>query len=401
MLKRRISLVAVMVLLSFVNRAVAYVAVAYVYPGSPNCPWADLNKNWAQYLNKEYGDKLPFFSIRFTRSVGTIEGGRCYTVKYFGKETWEAGGKIRDGYVSSYTGQAAKSQGGDPLKYQINVWGARFTYNEAGEVFLEADGKLAGNMYCHVGSECDYGEGKASIAPPVPKDVWESASETIAWAVVEGKGAEAFEIAFLQNSRKLSSALEWKFKAIADELEALFTKYLHTRDPSTLSALQAKIEQHTRYVQRYESGSIPNYQILGGLWLAALQERKPDVDSAAVDSKYAQTVNELVSFVESQKAVIHAEVMSTFSPIRRVGKMGMYTWAQNGRAYVPFSKSWGEADDKLGVVQSNAIMQAERSKLGHALKHDYQSTKDTWEFFQHILSPFIDLWCFGKRSKTP
>ncbi|WP_157385319.1 hypothetical protein [Rhizobium freirei] len=43
--------------------------------------------------------------------------------------------------------------GADPSKYEMSAWGARFTYDEAGELFYAADGKLAGNLHCHIGSE--------------------------------------------------------------------------------------------------------------------------------------------------------------------------------------------------------------------------------------------------------
>jgi hypothetical protein len=128
-------------------------AYAYVYPGRPTCPWANLNHTWAKYLNREYPDTHePYFSIRFTRHIGDIEGSRCYTIIYLGKETWSGTGKIRN--VKPHTSKSEERQGGDPTKYEINVWGARFTYNEAGEVFYVPDGLLAGHMYCHIGSEC-------------------------------------------------------------------------------------------------------------------------------------------------------------------------------------------------------------------------------------------------------
>lgn len=44
--------------------------------------------------------------------------------------------------------------GGDPKKDELNVWNARFTFNEAGEIFYTVDGKITGNMYCHIGNEC-------------------------------------------------------------------------------------------------------------------------------------------------------------------------------------------------------------------------------------------------------
>lgn len=143
---RSFSLGAVLVI-AFANDG-----LTYVYPGRPNCPWANKDHTWANYLNQAYGDKEPFFSIHFSRNIGDLEGGQCYTISYLGGENWAGSGKIRN--IEPQKSKSEHRHGGDPAKYQINVWGAQFTYNEAGEVFYASDGQLAGNMYCHIGSEC-------------------------------------------------------------------------------------------------------------------------------------------------------------------------------------------------------------------------------------------------------
>jgi hypothetical protein len=128
-------------------------ALGYVFPGRPNCPWANPSNSWVKYINQEYGDKnTAYFSIHFIRHIGYIEGCQCYTVRYLGNENWDAVGKIRD--ETPHTSKDAVTHGGDPTKSEINVWDARFTFNTAGEVFYVQDGQLAGNMYCHLGSEC-------------------------------------------------------------------------------------------------------------------------------------------------------------------------------------------------------------------------------------------------------
>lgn len=125
-------------------------ASSYTYPGRPNCPWANPTHTWAKYLNQEYGDAEPYFSILFSRDVGDIQGGTCYTITFLGNGNWSGAGKIRGMRES----KREVRQGGNPANYEINVWGAMFTYNEAGEVTLTADGQPAGQMYCHIGSEC-------------------------------------------------------------------------------------------------------------------------------------------------------------------------------------------------------------------------------------------------------
>ncbi|MDX1195294.1 hypothetical protein GOL96_29770 [Sinorhizobium medicae] len=123
-------------------------AAAYVYPGRPNCPWYNLDHTWAKYLARGYGDKEPFFSVRFKRHIGDIEAGQCYTVTSYGKGRWSAFGKIRNQNESKNEHRT----GGNPAKSQFNLWGAKFRFNEGGEVYLKKE--LVGHMYCHIGNEC-------------------------------------------------------------------------------------------------------------------------------------------------------------------------------------------------------------------------------------------------------
>lgn len=127
-------------------------ALAHVFPGRPNCPWANPSHGWAQYLSRQYGDAEPLFSIHFTRDIGDLQGGRCYTSSYHGEENWTSTGP--NGGARDHSIKTEPRHGGDPAKNQMNVWGAQFTFNEAGELFFVGDGQLAGHLYCHIGSEC-------------------------------------------------------------------------------------------------------------------------------------------------------------------------------------------------------------------------------------------------------
>ena len=144
MLKIRTLLVAAALLHSLVNQA-----LAYTYPGHPACPWADKTHSWLDFMSGKFGSPV-FFSIQFTRDIGDLQGGQCYRIEYAGNENWSASRKIRDQNKS----KVEPRHGGDPATSRINVWGAQFTFNEAGEVFYVLDGKQAGNLFCHVGSEC-------------------------------------------------------------------------------------------------------------------------------------------------------------------------------------------------------------------------------------------------------
>lgn len=123
---------------------------AYVFRGTPECPWSKPENKWSKYINRDYGPS--YFSIQFNRDVGSMASGQCYTLTYLGNQLWSTAGTDRGTKPPRAT--VEQSRGGDPLQYQINAWGQRLTYNEAGEVFWEKDNKLAGQMYCHIGNEC-------------------------------------------------------------------------------------------------------------------------------------------------------------------------------------------------------------------------------------------------------
>ncbi|TGP86397.1 hypothetical protein EN866_24170 [Mesorhizobium sp. M2D.F.Ca.ET.223.01.1.1] len=131
-------------------------ASAYTIPGHSECPWASPGHTWQEYFTGVYGPSKThghtdiFFSIRFTRDIGDIQGGECYLVFYKQNENWLASGKI-NGHNNT---KDEDRHGGDPANFKINIWGAMFTYNEAGEVYYDGDGQMAGNMYCNFGSEC-------------------------------------------------------------------------------------------------------------------------------------------------------------------------------------------------------------------------------------------------------
>lgn len=130
-------------------------AVSYTYPGHPYCPWNNLSHSWKGFFLNEYGvwgKGGPFFSIKFKKDIGSIAAGRCYTVNYNGNGSWTASGwnRIRN-MTDNENGQVRA--GADPHEYKINFWGAPLTFNEGGEVFLNKE--LVGNMYCHIGGECD------------------------------------------------------------------------------------------------------------------------------------------------------------------------------------------------------------------------------------------------------
>ncbi|CAM5775079.1 hypothetical protein LMIY3S_04843 [Labrys miyagiensis] len=130
----------------------ANVANAYVYPGKKSCPWINPANKWVDYITQKFGDREPFFSIKFTKQIGTISPGGCYTVHYFGGNRWKAAGYNN---VFKHNATEEEFRIANPENYELTVWGAMFRYNEAGEVTYIRTGELVGQMYCNIGSECD------------------------------------------------------------------------------------------------------------------------------------------------------------------------------------------------------------------------------------------------------
>ncbi|MCC7254186.1 hypothetical protein [Hyphomicrobium sp.] len=134
--------------------AVSSDAVAKVYPGRQSCPLQSPQNSWPDYLSGKFGDRTRYFSVRMTRNVGGyLVKNYCYTVIYAGNGVWTASGHFINGQGRN---EAANhnTKGGLPENYQMQIWHYAFTFNEAGEVYFAGDNKLAGQMYCRIGSEC-------------------------------------------------------------------------------------------------------------------------------------------------------------------------------------------------------------------------------------------------------
>lgn len=130
----------------------------YVYPGRPDCPFSNPGHTWPEYFSGKLASgkwvgKQPYFSIKFNKNIGTIAGGRCYTVSYMGNSGWKAAGY---NIAQKQSTTESEVRVADPDVYEMNIWGAVMTFNEAGQVRLKDNDDLVGQMYCHTGSDCDH-----------------------------------------------------------------------------------------------------------------------------------------------------------------------------------------------------------------------------------------------------
>jgi hypothetical protein len=155
MMSTKLGLVAATMAASFSATAPVFAAKALPNP-SPNCPWDAPSHSWVGFLSGQYGDHQPGFSIKFSKTVGTLTAGHCYTVTYLGGGTWFASGW--NGIQKKIVPYQSVKWRTTPDTYVMNVWEAPLRYNEGGEVYNNTTNELVGNMWCHIDatfSECD------------------------------------------------------------------------------------------------------------------------------------------------------------------------------------------------------------------------------------------------------
>lgn len=140
-------------------------AGAYELPGHPSCPQATAETSWRDFVANSPAlrqGRDTFFNVRFTNAkrlgdnsrkqdgpFGDVFAGSCYTVSYNQSGNWSA-----SGYSKAVQGGALRvTTGGDPLRYELNVSGQRFTFNEKGEVHSKEHG-LVGELFCPLSDQC-------------------------------------------------------------------------------------------------------------------------------------------------------------------------------------------------------------------------------------------------------
>lgn len=137
-------------------------ASAQIFKGRPNCPNNNAAYTWQDYLTGKSPEKEAAFTVRFDhleRNIGTIAAGTCYTVvvKNSGR-AWSASGynAIRRMAVGDTDGKGhIQWRPGDASKFEMNIWGAPFKFDNDGHVFEERLG-LVGTMICAIGSNVSY-----------------------------------------------------------------------------------------------------------------------------------------------------------------------------------------------------------------------------------------------------
>ena len=141
-------------------------AIAWKIPVHPRCPGNDPSVSWKDYMSAKFHASaqvkmrrcldLPGVEFRYAKKVadpaaiGNLRTDACYAVRY----TPNVGYLGVRNFVKSGGGSETKDKlPGNPLEYEINIYGVMLLFNEAGEV-LNHRGKVVGTLVCYVSNEC-------------------------------------------------------------------------------------------------------------------------------------------------------------------------------------------------------------------------------------------------------
>ena len=126
----------------------------------PDCPGSNPKVTWQQYMAgtipKKNGIVSSFVGLEFRTAKAlndkaAIDGLRtdvCYASRYVpgqGYITWRNGDKLNP--------NAKERMPGNPLDFEINVWGSIFLFDKHGQV-LDKKGRVVGRLTCYVSNEC-------------------------------------------------------------------------------------------------------------------------------------------------------------------------------------------------------------------------------------------------------
>jgi hypothetical protein len=139
----------------------------------------------------------------------------------------------------------------------------------------------------------------------------------------KGQGIKVFGSVFSEQKLPIASVLDWRVNAFAGDLDDLFNKYQNTRDLTILSSLEKSVQGAATYAHKYQLQGMPSFAILGGLWLAVLQEGSTRQERR-YRPKLASAVKELLSGVESYEAEVKTGIAARYVPIR--AKNGYNQW---------------------------------------------------------------------------
>lgn len=144
---------------------------AYCFLQGTDCPTVGKSLNWYEYLNKKYTNPAGYprygVEFRYARAINDPQAmenrdrGMCYGGGYLRLPYGGTGAGFTSSRNPNYsTGQHDVSYyhnywalPGDPSKYQVNIDGAIFIFNSAGEVF-DHKGRAVGQMVCYIANDC-------------------------------------------------------------------------------------------------------------------------------------------------------------------------------------------------------------------------------------------------------
>jgi hypothetical protein len=138
-------------------------AFAYRVLVHPACPDMSPMVSWRDYMSAKFpkaGNKVSGIAgVQFRNAkkindppaIGRLDTRFCYGVQYHGNNVYETWLIPPPGFPSA--NDPKNGLVGNPMKYEINVYGVLLLFNEAGEV-LNRNGDVVGQLVCYLSNEC-------------------------------------------------------------------------------------------------------------------------------------------------------------------------------------------------------------------------------------------------------
>lgn len=320
-----------------------------------------------------------------------IDPSACYRIGYFpgsGYQSFRAYNYERNASPEAW--QVMKNLPGNPEKGYINIGGTLFKYDPSGTVF-DLRGRAAGVMLCYHTNNCEqfrYSAGVPAAPQRIPYNgpAWNDIGTTIAKGVLEGNGTKLFETILSNANTHLSSALDARLQAIAEDIEKVFARYLSNEDLVVLDSLEEKCGDAVAYAHEYGMPLIPSYVIFASLWLAANQEQtKKSAEKGFHDTKWkaiTSLLEESKEYVDRASSQVSDEVYNGYTEV--FAFRGGFTWKRkrDGVIHHPIYKTNDEAYDAQVAELATEASEA-NAKLPEK-NPDIRHLKEIRELWQQV-----------------
>lgn len=327
----------------------------------PTCPTLNDKITWREYMSAKAPPvaaptpQLPNrrlwsgdVSIQFreanklndTDALPNIDPSACYRVIYHPPRTAH---KVifRPGSYKSFRSYAyeRKMDGpgpfqvmdglpGDPEKFQINIAGTIYRFDEGGTVY-NLRNKAAGVMVCIHANDCEKYRYASTANQPTKvtpyKGSWSDLAAQIVEAGAKGERAGSFRTIFLDQNVRFSSTLDPRLYVVAENLQFLVESYLESPSFDRLDEVFQQTGDAVSYAHDYGLALIPSYSVLASLWLAlSFEEEKVYGKTGRVDD----VKKALKKGLDDYWGNMYDQVVARHTDIERFPD-GIWSWKRN------------------------------------------------------------------------